>query len=310
MNRNEFVLICATIICFAVSAGAIDKARQETRVDEAIAFFGVSGQGVLIAIMDRGIDWRHNDFRNSDGSTRIEYIFDLTDDSGAQDNQYGMGTIYTSAQINSALQGLTELPTRDAVGHGTPTAGIACGNGSSSPDRKYRGIAPNASIIIVKITTEGAPAHDDEPAEASFWDPARIPVAIDFVVAKASELGMPCVMLLNLGSQGGPTDGTSELTRKIDDAVGPGKPGLIFVTGTGDDGGMANRAGGTVTAGEKVEIQIKKGSAGSLFLDLWYPDNDRFDVTIQTPAGTYGPFMSPATNNDFSQTQTSDVFYT
>lgn len=69
--------------------------------------YGVTGNGVLIAVLDRGIDWQNNDFRNPDGTTRIEYIFDLTDDTGASDpgNTYGQGTIYTKLQINQALQG-------------------------------------------------------------------------------------------------------------------------------------------------------------------------------------------------------------
>lgn len=83
--------------------------------------YGVTGNGVLIAVLDRGIDWQNNDFRNPDGTTRIEYIFDLTDDTGASDpgNTYGQGTIYTKLQINQALQGGPALATRDAVGHGS-----------------------------------------------------------------------------------------------------------------------------------------------------------------------------------------------
>ncbi|MCP5119456.1 MAG: hypothetical protein GY953_52310, partial [bacterium] len=95
----------------------MDRARQETRVDAAIARFGVSGRGVLIAIVDRGIDWRHPAFLNPDGTTRIKAIFDLLDDTGAQapDNPYGIGTLYTEEQINAALQGGPPLATRDAV---------------------------------------------------------------------------------------------------------------------------------------------------------------------------------------------------
>ena len=65
--------------------------RTETGVDKAVEALGVSGEGVIVGIMDRGIDWKSNDFRNGDGSTRIAFIFDLSDDSGAGDpsNSYG-----------------------------------------------------------------------------------------------------------------------------------------------------------------------------------------------------------------------------
>jgi hypothetical protein len=56
-------------------------------------------------------------------------------------------------------------------------------------------------------------------------------------------------MLPNIGSVGGALDGTSTLAKKIDATVGPGKPGLVFVTGSSDDGGIANHASATVSAG-------------------------------------------------------------
>src|SRR5262245_34579421 len=95
---------------------ADDLVKQETRVADAVAKYGVTGNGVIVAVIDRGIDWQSNDFRNSDGSTRIAYIFDLTDDLGvnAVGNPYGMGTIYARSQIDSALINGNTLPTRDA----------------------------------------------------------------------------------------------------------------------------------------------------------------------------------------------------
>jgi hypothetical protein len=317
-TKLSFQVCSALILTLALTAvcsrlEAMDRARLETRVDEAVSQFGVDGSGVIVALLDRGIDWKNNDFRKDDGTTRIKYIFDLTDNTGASapGNTYGRGTIHTEAQINAALTGGPTLATRDAVGHGTTTAGIAAGNGRNSTNRQYRGIAPNATIIVVKVVTEGAPAHDGEPAEAPFNDSTAYPVAIDFVRDKAVELEMPAVMLLNLGSIGGPTDGTSDLARKIDATVGPGKPGLVFVTGTGDDGGMPNHAGGNVAQGGTAAIQIQKGSPSPLNIDLWYHGNDRFDVSLQTPSGNFGAFASPATNDaeDFVQNATFTYYH-
>ena len=112
---------------------ALDRVRAETGVDKAVAALGVSGEGVIVAILDRGIDWGSNDFRNDDGTTRIAYIFDMCDEAGADDvdNGYGRGTIYTRRQIDRALAAGTTLATQDAVGHGTTTTGIAAGNGAT-----------------------------------------------------------------------------------------------------------------------------------------------------------------------------------
>ena len=271
--------------------------RTETGVDKAVEALGVSGEGVIVAVMDRGIDWENNDFRNSDGSTRIAWIFDMGNDSGADapENPYGRGTIYTRDQINRALFGGTTLPTRDALGHGTTTTGIPVGNGRNSPDQKYRGVAPDATIISVKVTSDGVPAHGDEPAEAAFYvGYAGISVAIDFVVDKARELSMPVVMLLNLGSIGGPTDGTSSLARKIDETVGPDHPGVVFVTGTGDDGiplKTQNRASGEVSDGGTVDLRFALDS-GAGFLEVWYDRTEAFAVSMDTPAGLLGPYLA------------------
>ena len=313
MRGTAILTAMAILLVNSAAILAMDQARVESRTDLAASTFGVSGQGVIVAILDRGIDWKNNDFRNADGTTRIKYIFDLSDNTGANapGNTYGRGTIYTEAQINAALTGGPTLATRDAVGHGSTTTGIATGNGRNSLNGKYRGIAPNATIIAVKVTSDGAPAHDGEPAEAPFNDATAYPVGIDFVRDKSIELGKPAVMLLNLGSQGGPTDGTSSLARKIDATVGPGKPGLIFVTGPGDEGGMPNHAGGSITQGGSASVQIQKGAAGTMLFDLWYGGNDRLDVSIQTPLGNFGPYISPATNAgaDFQTTAAFNYYH-
>ncbi len=290
---------------------AMDQVRVESRIDQAIATYGVTGRGVIVATLDRGIDWKNNDFRNANGTTRIKYIFDLSDNSGAHaaNNPYGRGTIYTEAQINAALQGGPALATRDAVGHGTHTAGIPAGNGHNVA--KYRGVAPDAVLIVCKVTSEGAPAHDTQPAEAPFNDATAYPVAMDFVKAKAAELGMPCVMILNLGSTIGPTDGTSELCRKIDTTVGAGVHGLVFVTGPGDDGGAPNRAGGVVAKGGSATISIQKTQAAPLFFDLWYPagsGSDNLSVTLHTPSGSFGPYATPSSENAFDHQTGSGKF--
>jgi minor extracellular serine protease Vpr len=236
-------------------------------------------------------------------------ILDLTDDSGssAPANPYRLGTLYTRQQIDNALRYSTNLVIRDAVGHGTTTTSIACGNGRNLP--KYRGAAPEATILTVKIVAENVPAHDNQPAELAFYDPKRIPVAINYIADQQRQLGMPCVMLLNLGSSGGPMDGTSAICQTLNSAVGPGIPGLIFVTGASDDGGMANHASGKLTAGAGATIVVHKGDAGTLAFDLWYSSADRFDVSIQTPSKGYGPYAAPNADSGYDTQSTSDFLY-
>jgi uncharacterized protein (TIGR03437 family) len=287
------------ILFLAPLLAAMDKARVETKVDEAVRKFGVLGRDVLVAILDRGLDWRNNDFRNPDGTTRLEGILDLSDPTGANapGNPYG-GTLYTKAQINAALAGGTALPHRDAVGHGTTTTGIAVGNGRNSRDGKYRGDAPKAKILVVKIVA-GAAAHDDQPEEAFFGGgtPA-IAIGIDFAKARAAELGgLPLVILPNVGVVQGPMDGSSTASKKVDATVGPGKPGIVYVQGSSDDGALDNHAMATIAQGQSVTFNIQKDDSLSMRFEAFYPEADRYDVSITTPAGTFGPYVSPGTNS-------------
>ena len=166
-TRTQWIAI-AVLACFAAPAAALDVARTETGVDRAIKQFGLSGKGVLIAVMDRGIDHTHPALRHPDGSTRIVGMLDLTDDTGAQVKQHPhkFGTTYTEAKINAALAGDLPLPTQDEEGRGTASTGIACGNGAGSHGagstaRPFRGVAPDAQILFIKLKADPSP-----------WDPA------------------------------------------------------------------------------------------------------------------------------------------
>lgn len=300
--------VAGGLAVFAGGLFALDKVRVEIRSDQASAKYGVTGKGVIFAMIDRGIDWQNNDFRNPDGTTRIAYIFDLTDNAGgkAANNPYGKGTIYTQSQINQALQGGTPLAERDYVGHGTANTAIAVGNGRNNP--KYRGIAPDATIISVKLVNDATPAFGNTPEIAAFYDPSLIPIAISFIVAKAKELGMPCVMVMDIGSIAGPTDGTSSYARLIDATVG-NQPGLIFIPGTGDDGGTANHASASVPQEGALTVKLRKGFPGALGIDVWYAGSDAFDVTIQTPDSTYGPFAAPANDSVDFRANLGEVAY-
>ncbi len=295
----------AVLLLAAAPARAqfVDGVRAETGVDRVNAQLGLSGSGAIVAVLDRGLDYEHPAFRNPDGTTRLLYLFDTLDNTGAHDadNPTGFGTVYTRAEINAALAAGTRLNTRDAVGHGTVSMGIAAGRGVDGTEQ-YVGMAPGADLIAVKLITDGAPAHDGEPAEAQVASyGTRLFPAIDFVIAAAEAAGKPVVMLANFGSIQGPMDGTSTDARGIDQRFGSGHPGRVFITGSSDDGGVANHAGGTVAQGETAEVKLRKGYGGALRLDLWYPDTDRFTVEIVAPNGTvYGPYAPPTNTRQTS----------
>jgi len=285
------VLFIVMVQLFTYGQGSF--IRSEAKIDEAVDLYDLSGDGTVIVMIDRGIDYRHPDFIDDAGQTRIAYIYDMTDPSGAndQDNTYGVGTIWDEAEINQALANNTTPPlTNDNNGHGTATTGIMCGNGSGTASREFKGVAPNARIISIKFIRDGFPAFGSNPGETGFFDIALLDEAFDFAHDKIQELGLPSVTLMNFGSIGAPTDGTSLVCRLMDDYVDLGH---TLVCGVGDDGGRANRAAGTIAQGQTIEIEINKVTP-TLRFDLWYDESDRFEVSVQRPSGAIeGPFSAP-----------------
>ena len=275
----------------------MDLVRVETRTDEAVAAFGVSGRGVTIAILDRGIDWQHPDFINDDGTTRIKWMLDM---SGFNlcDPANPPPVEYSEAEINAALDGGPPLPFRDAVGHGTATAGTAAGNGRALPDRRYRGIAPAADLIIVKLTSEGAPAHDGEPAETPFQ--GCIDDALDWLDAKLDLLAQPAVAIINSGTQWGPIDGTSAVSRKIDEVFGADTPGRVMVIPSGDEGSLPNHSGADYDSLGETVIGISKASTAFAVMSAWYTGTQPAEVTVTfddgTTVGPVGPGGSASEN--------------
>lgn len=152
--------------------------------------FSLSGKGVLIGIVDSGIDYSLPDFRNQDGTTRIRTLWDQTID-GNPPRGYSRGTEYTREQINDALSKDTAEERRgivlsqDITGHGTAVAGIAAGSGP------VVGAAPEAELIIVKMGL---------PREGGFPRTTELMLGVDYVVKKALEYQMPVAVNLSFGN--------------------------------------------------------------------------------------------------------------
>ena len=89
-------------------------------------------------------------------------------------------------------------------------AGVAAGNGAASPGRRYRGVAPESGLIIVKLGKQGS----------SFALTTEIIEAVDYTVRKAISLNMPVAINLSFGNNDGPHDGNSLFENYITDIKG------------------------------------------------------------------------------------------
>ena len=238
------------------------------------------GTGVLVAIIDSGIDYANLDFRNADGTTRIYALWDQTI-PGNPPEGYVQGTEYTQEKINEALQqeNRTErmkiVPSEDRSGHGTAVAGIAAGNGRGSKGARYQGVASESGILVVKLGT---------PREEGFPRTTELMQAIDYVVKKAQRAGRPVAINISFGNTYGSHTGTSLLERFIADIANLWKS--VICIGMGNEGASAGHTAGILK--EKTEeriplaVQMKETAIN---VQIWKSYHDIVDISLISPAG-------------------------
>ncbi len=229
----------------------------------ALHDLGVKGRGVMVAVVDTGIDFRHPDFRNADGSSRIAFLIDATTERGALHPELpdtSNSAVYTKEDIDAVLfaEANGQKPAlavleADHSGHGTHVAGIAAGNGRATSGAfaagRYVGVAPEATLCVVKAT------RDDE----NFTD-SDILSGVRFCIDRADTLHMPVVVNLSLGSAGGPHDGTSGLELALDELLS-NQPGRALCAASGNSGTDDSHASSRLLEG-RHEIPIQVTSAG------------------------------------------------
>lgn len=265
--------------------------------------YNLFGKGVLIGILDSGIDYSHPDFINEDGTTRIVALWDQTI-AGSPPKGFNIGTLYTKEEINEALkipmpQRMNIVPSTDLSGHGTHIAGIAAGNGRASRGLN-RGIASKSDLIIVKLGVS---------IGNSFPSTVQLMQGIEFVTNIAMELGMPIAVNISNGNNYGSHTGAALLETYIDDTVSRWKSNIMI--GTGNEGTSGNHAQGVLTMGVNTNIEIAVSSYEfSINIQIWKNYYDHFDIIIVHPNGTrVGPIPQILGKQQFIIAQTEILLY-
>ncbi len=254
-----------------------DVGRQVSCIDAVQeAPYGLTGQGVLVGIVDSGIDLTNPDFRNEDGTTRIAALWDQADRE------------YTSEEINEFLnaegmgQPAVQPPlSADSSGHGTAVAGIAAGNGRGSEGRRYRGAAPESELVIVKMKS---------PQPGGFPRTTELMTGVDYLIRKAQEMRMPVAVNISFGNTYGPHDGSSLVEQYLNDVSAIWKN--VICIGTGNEGTAAGHAAGIVSDEEETVQELAVQEREQPFgLQIWKSYTDEIDISIISPAGEpAGPF--------------------
>jgi len=264
----------------------------QAEVDQIHAL-GSEGSGVIVGIIDSGLNVRHHAFRDpATHDTRVLFMWVQDPIAGAPGISpeahfaplYGAGLspfdglsygiLYDQAAINAAIQHTTPLGAPatygngnnqiannpadpDYHGHGTHVTGIAAGSGLDAawnPGNNI-GAAPLADIVFV----------------ATDFDEAHILDATNFIFEIAARQGQPCVINKSLGSHLGPHDGNSDYDRQQDELLYSFKRRSIVRT-SGNDNNDEGFRRGVVGAGQSEPFWNvdPNGNDISVVLDVWY----------------------------------------
>lgn len=225
--------------------------------------YNLTGEGILVGFLDTGIDYTHNAFKDTDGNTRIEYIYDL-------ENR----VVYDRNKINEALKSedpFSVVPEIDLSGHGTHVAGIACAGGNINFDNY--GVAYKSSIAMVKITGENS-------LRAALS--TQLMRGLKFLMDKSNEINKPLVVNISLSTNDGSHNGSSLLEKYIQTFTQLQK--AVIVVAAGNEGNSAHHVGGEMKKEEDLDLNIGEGEKG-IILDFYKPVLVDVSVEVISPTG-------------------------
>ena len=260
-----------------------------------IPIFNLRGRGVLIGIIDTGVDYTNPVFQYADNTTRIISIWDQTIVSDNPPEGMVYGTEYTNEQINEALQSddpLSIVPSTDDVGHGTMVAGIAGGN--DAPDSDFFGVAPDVEFVVVKLKQAKQYLRDFFyiPRDAVCFQETDIFRGVEYLYEKAISLNRPMIICIAVGSSQGAHDGMGTLSTYLSGIAG--LPGMGVIVAAGNEGNGRRHYSGiinTVTGYDTVELNVGENEAG-FTMELWGSSPDIYSIDILSPSGEYIPRIS------------------
>jgi subtilisin family serine protease len=260
-----------------------------------IPIFNLRGQGVLIGIIDTGVDYTNSIFQHADNTTRIISIWDQTIVSNNPPIGKAYGTEYTREQINEALQNenpLSIVPSTDNNGHGTMLAGIAGGN--DVPGNNFFGVAPAVEFVVVKLKPAKQYLRNffyisDNAVcfqETDIWQ------GVIYLYERSIELGRPMVICMAVGSSQGAHDGLGTLSTYVSGKAAASGIGVVIAAG--NEGNERRHYSGRInptTGYDTVELNVAENEPG-FSMEFWGSVPDIYSIDILTPSGEYIPRIS------------------
>jgi len=263
-------------------------------------YLGLYGLGVIIGIIDTGIDYEHPAFRHNDGSTRILNIWDQSIQDGKVPEGFTFGSEYSSEQINIALKTANPLelvPTRDTNGHGTAIASIIAGKVSAGDS--FAGVVPDSEIVVVKLKEAKRNLHDIFfiSEDAVCYQESDILLGLRYLITISQQLKRPLAICVALGTSQSGHDGRGATTSYLDFLSRISRIGIAIPAG--NEGNAQRHYFGNASSSLRYEeFELRVDEKDKLFwMEIWPDPLARLAVEIITPTGESTKYIYPSKDN-------------
>lgn len=260
-------------------------------------YLNLTGRGILIGIVDTGIDYLNHEFIREDGTSRILSIWDQTIEN-SDDKSVFIGKTYSNEKINNAIKAHENnqdpyaiVPSKDDRGHGTKVAGII---GARGYNKQFQGVASDSDFVIVKLIE--SPSYKqilkkNNLKDIPVYNAAPISAGIQYLRNKFSELQRPMVIYLGLGSSEGGHDGKNLISRYLT-SIGTIR-GICIVAGVGNEGDSQGHVTRYIKGiGDIQSTELKMPKELKLFkFYIWVEKPNRASLNVISPTGESSKFI-------------------